>query len=76
MYIVSFVCLWRFLTLQALRGLALLRLGRIEECGHQINEVHQSCPKDDATLQAMSICYREMNRRKCNPHVPANTRSV
>ena len=49
---------------QALRGLALLRLGRMEECAIQIKEVHEECPIDEATLQAMSICYREMHRCK------------
>ena len=52
------------LTFQALRGLALLRLGRMEECLMQVSEVHTCSPTDEPTLQAMSISYREMHKCK------------
>ena len=47
---------------QALKALALLRLGRHDDSTGLLHEVHGTSPTDDATLQAMSICYKEMNR--------------
>ena len=50
---------------QVLKALALLRLGRQDESSVLLEEVHSQHPIDDATLQAMSICYREVHKRKC-----------
>jgi len=50
---------------QVLKALALLRLGRQDESTVLLGEVHGQHPTDDATLQAMSICYREVHRCKC-----------
>jgi len=47
---------------QALKSLALLRMGRREESVVLLDEVHALHPTDEATLQAMSICYRELNK--------------
>ncbi|KAK7088103.1 N-alpha-acetyltransferase 25, NatB auxiliary subunit-like [Littorina saxatilis] len=47
---------------KVLRALALLRLGRQDESAVLLQEVHTQNPTDDATLQAMSICYREVHK--------------
>ena len=47
---------------KVLKALALLRLGRDAESAALLEEVYQQSPADDATLQAMTICYREMGR--------------
>ncbi|ESO95376.1 hypothetical protein LOTGIDRAFT_215027 [Lottia gigantea] len=47
---------------KVLKALALLRLGRQEESSVILQEVHSQHPTDDATLQAMSICYREVHK--------------
>ncbi|RWS25838.1 N-alpha-acetyltransferase 25: NatB auxiliary subunit-like protein [Leptotrombidium deliense] len=47
---------------KVLKCLALMRLGKQEECLSLLNEVHAQSPTDDATLQAMSICYRDLNK--------------
>ena len=52
---------------QALRALALLRLNRMEECRIQLHEVFLEEPSDEYTLQAMSMCYRELHRCKTIP---------
>jgi len=41
-----------------------LRLGRNKESADLLSEVHSEMPIDDSTLQAMTICYREMNKSK------------
>lgn len=41
-----------------------MRLGRPEESFSLIREVHNEDPTDDPTLQAMTICYRELQKRK------------
>ena len=51
---------------KVLKALALLRLGRQSESQTILNEVHHQCPTDDATLQAMTICYRELHKRMFN----------
>ena len=40
----------------------MIRLGRAEEAQPVLQEVHSQSPCEDATLQAMSICYRETHR--------------
>lgn len=47
---------------KVLKGLALLRMGRHEESLSILNEVHKDSPTDDSTLQAMTICYRELHK--------------
>ena len=42
----------------------MIRLGRSEEAQNTLKEVLSEEPYDDATLQAMAICYRETHRRK------------
>jgi len=49
---------------KVLKCLALLRLGRNKESADLLSEVHSEMPIDDSTLQAMTICYREMNKSK------------
>jgi len=48
---------------QALRALALIRLGRQDETTATLQEVHALHPNDEHTLQAMAMCYRDVNRR-------------
>ena len=47
---------------QALRSLALIRLGRQDETISTLQEVHSLHPNDEHTLQAMGMCYRDVNR--------------
>lgn len=49
---------------KVLKGLALLRLGKEKECEELISAVHAEVPYNDATLQAMTICYRELHKPK------------
>lgn len=49
---------------RVLKGLALLRLGKETECLTIIDKVRSEVPRDDSTLQAMTICYREIQQRK------------
>ncbi|XP_076055672.1 phagocyte signaling impaired isoform X2 [Oratosquilla oratoria] len=51
-----------FLCAKVLKGLALLRLGRNAECEHILASVVGEIPTDEATLQAITICYREMHQ--------------
>jgi len=52
--------------LQALKGLALLRSGKTADSETLMEEVRGTQPADDPTLQAMTICYREMQKRKAS----------
>lgn len=45
--------------LQALKGLALHRLGRAEEGRVLLEEAKEKGPADEPTLQAMTLYYRE-----------------
>lgn len=49
---------------RVLKALALLRLGKENECHAIMDKVRSEIPCEDSTLQAMSICYREINQRK------------
>lgn len=49
---------------RVLKALALLRLGKENECQVIMDKVRMEIPCDDSTLQAMSICYREIHQRK------------
>ncbi|EFN87304.1 N-alpha-acetyltransferase 25, NatB auxiliary subunit [Harpegnathos saltator] len=44
---------------RVLKALALLRLGKQDECHVIMDKVQSEVPCEDSTLQAMSICYRE-----------------
>ena len=56
--------------IQVLKALALLRLGRHDDSSVMLQEVHSQHPTDEATLQAMAICYREIH--KCKKFEPAH----
>lgn len=47
-----------------MKALALVRLGKSEDAHIILKEVQIEEPCEDATLQAMAICYRETHRRK------------
>ncbi|XP_046415416.1 N-alpha-acetyltransferase 25, NatB auxiliary subunit [Neodiprion fabricii] len=47
---------------RVLKALALLRLGKEDNCQMIMEEVRAEVPCDDSTLQAMSICYREIHK--------------
>lgn len=47
---------------KVLKALALLRLGKEIECQQLLDSVQNDLQCDDPTLQAMTICYREMNK--------------
>ncbi|OXU18145.1 hypothetical protein TSAR_006441 [Trichomalopsis sarcophagae] len=47
---------------RVLKALALLRLGKEDECQSIIDKVRAEVPCEDYTLQAMSICYREIHQ--------------
>jgi len=49
---------------RVLKALALLRLGKENECQVIIDKVRSEVPCEDSTLQAMTICYREIQQRK------------
>ena len=44
---------------KALKGIALLRMGRQDEAAPVMDEVLKACPVDQATLQAATMYYRE-----------------
>ena len=45
--------------LQALKAIALLRTGRSDEGHSVVDQVVRACPGDQATLQAVSMFYKE-----------------
>ncbi|XP_060561283.1 phagocyte signaling-impaired protein-like, partial [Ruditapes philippinarum] len=47
---------------RVLKSLALLRLGRHDDSSVILHDVHDQHPTDEATLQAMAICYREIHK--------------
>ncbi|XP_064648913.1 N-alpha-acetyltransferase 25, NatB auxiliary subunit-like [Lineus longissimus] len=47
---------------KVLKALALLRQGKHDVSGKLLEEVHHQNPTDDATLQAMTICYGDMHK--------------
>ncbi|KAG1681404.1 N-alpha-acetyltransferase 25, NatB auxiliary subunit [Nymphon striatum] len=51
-----------FMCAKVLKALALIRLGRPNESISILQEVHIECPADEATLQAMTICYWELHK--------------
>ncbi|XP_022902804.2 phagocyte signaling-impaired protein [Onthophagus taurus] len=46
---------------KALKAVALLRLGKAGDSKVILEALVNECPTDDATLQAISICYKESN---------------
>ena len=50
--------------LKVLKSLALLRMGKNAESLTLAQEVVALKPCDESTLQALSICFREMQKRK------------
>ncbi|PSN43752.1 hypothetical protein C0J52_06409 [Blattella germanica] len=46
---------------KVLKALALLRLGKEDDCIQLLDIVRAEVPCDDSTLQAMTICYREIH---------------
>lgn len=49
---------------KALKALTLHRFGRSAEAGVILDALTAERPTDEATLQAMTLCYREM--QQCN----------
>ncbi|XP_076236201.1 phagocyte signaling impaired [Calliopsis andreniformis] len=47
---------------KVLKALALLRLGKENECQAIMDKVRSEIPCEDSTLQVMSICYREIHQ--------------
>lgn len=47
---------------KALKALALYRIGKEAECVTILDGLFHEKPTDDATLQAMSLCYRELQQ--------------
>ncbi|XP_066597306.1 N-alpha-acetyltransferase 25, NatB auxiliary subunit [Prorops nasuta] len=47
---------------RVLKALALFRLGKEDECLEIMDKVQAEVPCEDSTLQAMSICYREIHQ--------------
>lgn len=50
---------------KALKALALFRLGKGPEAQLVLDALADEKPSDDATLQAMTISYRESQQSKC-----------
>ncbi|XP_062615343.1 N-alpha-acetyltransferase 25, NatB auxiliary subunit-like [Saccostrea cucullata] len=59
---------------KVLKALALLRLGRHDESTVILDEIHSQHPTDEATLQAMAICYRELYRLEAIADLYENAR--
>lgn len=55
-------------TALALKALSLVRLGRENESEKLIENLEKSEPDDEATLQVMTYCYRELDQRKFIEH--------
>ncbi|KAK0171898.1 hypothetical protein PV328_005290 [Microctonus aethiopoides] len=47
---------------RVLKALALLRLGKENDCQVIMDKVRSEVPCEDSTLQAMSICYKEIHQ--------------
>lgn len=46
---------------KALKGLALMRLGKIDESNAIIDQIVSEKPSDDSTLQVLSFIFKETN---------------
>lgn len=49
---------------KVLKALALIRMNKPDEAKAILKPVAEQAPTDDATIQALSICYREVDERK------------
>ncbi|KAB0791042.1 hypothetical protein PPYR_02842 [Photinus pyralis] len=49
---------------KALKALSILRMGREAECVSILDSLIEDSPGDDATLQAMTLCYRELQQQE------------
>ena len=49
---------------QVLKALAMVRLMKTQEALALLDEVKSHFPLDESTLQAMSVCYKELLQRK------------
>lgn len=49
---------------KALKALALLQLGKSSECIEILSALKAETPSDNSTLQAMAVCYRDLQQRK------------
>lgn len=49
---------------KALKALSLLQLGREPECLAILNTLTAEIPSDNLTLQAMTVCYRDLQQCK------------
>lgn len=49
---------------KVLKGLALIRQNKKMEADAILEDVSKEVPTDDGTIQALSICYRELEKRK------------
>jgi N-terminal acetyltransferase B complex non-catalytic subunit len=49
---------------KALKALALARHGRHNECAEIVETFVGNVPPDDGTLQAITLCYKELNQSK------------
>ncbi|KAF6039923.1 psidin [Bugula neritina] len=47
---------------KSLKGLSLIRLGRLRDGYDIIKEVHDTKPADESTLQVLTVCYKELNK--------------
>lgn len=49
--------------LKVLKALACIRMNRKNEGIEMLNSVCNDAPYDDSTLQTMTICFRDLNKR-------------
>lgn len=49
---------------KALKGLALMRLGKIDESNAIIDQIVSEKPSDESTLQVLSFIFKETNEGK------------
>lgn len=49
-----------FTCVKVLKALALVRLNKVEDARQILDPVIEEAPTDDGTIQALSICYREL----------------
>lgn len=47
---------------KALKALTLLRIGKESDSIAVLDNLITECPTDEATLQVMTLCYRELNQ--------------
>lgn len=52
----------QFLAAKALKALAILRLGREDESNDLLQSIMKEKPVDDATLQVLTFCFKEMEQ--------------